>query len=47
MQDIAEACGFATYNYLTHVFKKQTDMPPRDYRKRFSLQGSGSYAQPH
>ncbi|VGO23129.1 AraC family transcriptional regulator [Pontiella sulfatireligans] len=35
MQHIAEACGFATYNYLTHVFKQTTGATPRDYRKRF------------
>lgn len=35
MQQIAEACGFATYNYLTHVFKQETGMAPRDYRKQF------------
>ncbi|MDF7822616.1 substrate-binding domain-containing protein [Pontiellaceae bacterium B12227] len=34
MQEIAEACGFATYNYLTHVFKQVTEMTPRDYRKK-------------
>ncbi|MGJ8642135.1 MAG: substrate-binding domain-containing protein [Luteolibacter sp.] len=34
MQDIAESCGYATYNYLTHVFKASTGDTPRDYRKR-------------
>ncbi|VGO17941.1 Xylose operon regulatory protein [Pontiella desulfatans] len=34
MQEIAEACGYATYNYLTHVFKQVTEMTPRDYRKK-------------
>lgn len=34
MQEIAEACGFATYNYLTHVFKLVTGITPRDYRKK-------------
>ncbi len=34
MQHIAEACGFATYNYLTHVFKQVTGITPRDYRKK-------------
>jgi LacI family transcriptional regulator len=34
MQQIAEACGFATYNYLTHVFKKTTGTTPSDYRKK-------------
>lgn len=37
MQDIAEACGFATYNYLTHVFKKSTGTTPRDYRKSIRI----------
>lgn len=35
MQEIAESCGYATYNYLTHVFKQTTGMTPRDYRKQF------------
>lgn len=35
MQEIAEACGYATYNYLTHVFKQTTGKTPRDYRKQF------------
>lgn len=35
MQDIAEACGYATYNYLTAVFKKTTGHTPRDYRKQY------------
>ncbi len=34
MQEIAEACGYATYNHLTSVFKKTTGMSPRDYRKQ-------------
>lgn len=33
MQLIAEACGYATYNYLSIVFKKTTGTTPRDYRK--------------
>ncbi|MBK1878599.1 AraC family transcriptional regulator [Pelagicoccus mobilis] len=37
MQDIAEICGYATYNYLTHVFKKTTGSTPRDYRKQFRM----------
>ncbi|MDZ8117616.1 AraC family transcriptional regulator [Pontiella agarivorans] len=37
MQDIAEACGFATYNYLTHVFKQVTGSTPRDYRKKMRV----------
>jgi len=35
MEEIAERCGYATYNYLTHVFKKMTGMTPRSYRKKF------------
>ncbi|CAA6696522.1 MULTISPECIES: DNA-binding transcriptional regulator [unclassified Lentimonas] len=42
MQNIAEVCGYATYNYLTHVFKKTTGMTPRDYRKQFRSQGQGA-----
>ncbi len=34
MQSIAEACGYATYNYLTRVFKQITGMTPIDYRKQ-------------
>jgi len=34
MQQIAERCGYATYNYLTHVFKKTTGMTPRQYRNQ-------------
>jgi len=34
MQHIAEACGYASYNYLTNVFKKTTGMSPRDYRRQ-------------
>ncbi|MEM6885557.1 MAG: DNA-binding transcriptional regulator [Verrucomicrobiota bacterium] len=37
MQLIAEKCGYATYNYLTHVFKRTTGMTPRDYRRQFKL----------
>lgn len=35
MQEIAENCGYATYNYLTHVFKKTTGKTPREYRNQF------------
>ena len=35
MQQIAEACGYATYNYLTHVFKNETGRTPRSYRRQF------------
>jgi len=35
MQDIAEACGYATYNYLTHVFKRTTGITPSEYRRQF------------
>jgi LacI family transcriptional regulator len=34
MQAIADACGFATYNYLTRVFTNENGMTPRDFRKR-------------
>lgn len=37
MQQIAEACGYATYNYLTHVFKRVTHTTPRDYRKKMRI----------
>lgn len=35
MQFIAEACGYANYNYLTQVFKQNTGMTPSEYRKQF------------
>lgn len=35
MQEIAESCGYASYNYLDHVFKRSTGMTPRDFRKQF------------
>lgn len=34
MQAVADACGFATYNYLTRVFTKESGITPRDFRKR-------------
>ncbi|MDZ8119293.1 AraC family transcriptional regulator [Pontiella agarivorans] len=33
MQEIAEACGLSSYNYLSFAFRKATGMSPRDYRK--------------
>ncbi|CAA6692420.1 MULTISPECIES: DNA-binding transcriptional regulator [unclassified Lentimonas] len=37
MQDIAEACGYNTYNYLTHIFKRVAGMTPTDYRKQWRI----------
>ncbi|MDZ8120465.1 AraC family transcriptional regulator [Pontiella agarivorans] len=34
MQEIAEACGYATYNYLTQIFKRVTGVSPSVYRKQ-------------
>lgn len=34
MQLIAERCGYATYNYLTHIFKRTTGKSPSEYRKQ-------------
>lgn len=31
---IAEKCGFASYTYLSRVFKEATGMSPRDFRNR-------------
>jgi LacI family transcriptional regulator len=31
---IAEKCGFASYTYLSRVFKESTGMSPRDFRAR-------------
>ena len=33
MPDVAQACGFATYNYLSYLFKKTTGQSPLAYRK--------------
>lgn len=38
MQLIAEACGYATYNYLTRVFKTHTGSTPSEFRKRYHQQ---------
>ncbi|VGO20431.1 Xylose operon regulatory protein [Pontiella sulfatireligans] len=38
MQQIAEASGFSSYNYLSYAFKKATGNPPRDYRKMMRSQ---------
>lgn len=34
MQEIAEACGYASYNYLGNVFKKETGISPGRYRNQ-------------
>jgi LacI family transcriptional regulator len=34
MQDIAEACGYASYTYLGNVFKKETGISPGRYRNQ-------------
>lgn len=36
MQQIAESCGYATYNYMTRVFSSQTGMSPKKYRNAHS-----------
>tara|TARA_B100001971_G_scaffold60249_1_gene55316 strand:- start:4130 stop:4399 length:270 start_codon:yes stop_codon:yes gene_type:complete len=33
MQEIAEACGYSTYNYMSYLFKRETGMPPTEYRQ--------------
>jgi LacI family transcriptional regulator len=33
MPEIAEACGFSTYNYLSFFFKKETGQSPTAYRQ--------------
>lgn len=38
MQQIAEACGLTSYNYLSNVFKKVTGMSPRAYRNQMRSQ---------
>jgi len=32
MQEIAEGCGYATYNYLGNIFKQETGISPGRYR---------------
>ena len=32
--EIAELCGFSTYNYFCAVFRKRCGMSPRDFRKK-------------
>ncbi len=32
MQEIAEACGYASYNYLGNIFKRETGISPGRYR---------------
>jgi len=34
MQQIAEHCGYANYNYLSYIFKQTTGKTPREYRKQ-------------
>tara|TARA_B100001971_G_C18267290_1_gene594533 strand:+ start:12661 stop:13839 length:1179 start_codon:yes stop_codon:yes gene_type:complete len=33
MQEIAEACGYSTYNYMSYLFKRETGVPPTEYRQ--------------
>ena len=34
MQAIAEACGYTSYTYLGHIFKKETGISPGRYRNQ-------------
>lgn len=34
IRDIAEECGIPDYNYFTKVFKKETGLSPRSYKKK-------------
>ena len=34
---IAEEVGFSDYNYFTRIFKSQTGMSPRDFRKKAAI----------
>lgn len=36
MPTIAEACGYGTYNYMSHLFKKETGMTPSQFRTKVS-----------
>jgi LacI family transcriptional regulator len=34
MQEVAQACGYASYTYLGHIFKKETGISPGRYRNQ-------------
>ena len=36
--EIAESCGFSSYNYFTSLFKKRVGTSPSEYRRKFSKQ---------
>jgi AraC-like DNA-binding protein len=36
--EIAESCGFSSYNYFTSLFKKCEGISPSEYRRKFSKQ---------
>ncbi|MCD8337171.1 MAG: helix-turn-helix transcriptional regulator [Lachnospiraceae bacterium] len=33
---ISSLCGYSDPNYFSRLFKKQTDMTPREYRMKYS-----------
>jgi YesN/AraC family two-component response regulator len=37
IQEIASQCGFLDVNYFTRLFKQQSGMSPREYRKRVNI----------
>ena len=39
VQEIAETLGFRDATYFSHFFKRQTGLPPADYRRRTRISG--------
>ena len=37
--EIAETLGFRDATYFSHFFKRQTGLPPADYRRRTRISG--------
>ncbi|MFD1179454.1 AraC family transcriptional regulator [Paenibacillus puldeungensis] len=38
---IGEQCGFQDHNYFTRLFKRQTNLTPGEYRKKYQVFGTG------
>lgn len=46
LEIIAGACGYSNANYFCKAFKKQTGMPPSEYRKVFGSESQHSEPDP-